>query len=282
LVEVTADSATVSMAASEWFCQRVREVSSGIVGMLGNLAIRRAIAAASDAEERFVILEASATLLAPVLPDGGTLTARGVVRQRRGDILVPEAQITDADGRTVAMVHGACLLRKRQRQPRPRPGERVLLTVLFTDLVGSTDRARELGDARWRDLLEEHNAVVRRQIELDRGREVKTTGDGFLITFDSPSRAVQCARAIRQRLLDLDLEVRAGIHTGECELGGGDVSGLAVHVAARVQSAAAPGEILVSSTVRDLLGASDVALAERGVHTLKGLEGTWVLLAVTE
>lgn len=180
------------------------------------------------------------------------------------------------------MVHGACLLRKRQRQARPRPGERVLLTVLFTDLVGSTERARELGDARWRDLLEEHNAVVRRQIELDRGREVKTTRDGFLITFDSPSRAVQCARAIRQRLLDLDLEVRAGIHTGECELGGGDVSGLAVHVAARVQSAAAPGEILVSSTVRDLLGASDVPLVERGVHTLKGLEGTWVLLAVTE
>ena len=149
-------------------------------------------------------------------------------------------------------------------------------------MVGSTERAREVGDKRWREMLDEHHALVRRQIASHTGREVKTTGDGFLVTFDSPSRAVECARAIRTGVARLGLEIRAGIHTGECELVGSDVAGLAVHVASRVQSAAEPGEILVSSTVRDLVAGSDLKLLERGVFELKGLSGEWPLLAVDE
>jgi class 3 adenylate cyclase len=220
--------------------------------------------------------------MAPVVPDGRPLVAVGVVHHRRGDVLLPGAEVTDDDGQVVAVVQGACLVRERGSRPRQRVAERMLLTVLFTDLVGSTERAQRLGDAKWRELLDEHNALLRRQLDLHRGREVNTTGDGFLATFDSPTRAVECARAMRDGLGQLGLEIRAGIHTGECELVGGDVTGLAVHVASRVQSAAQPGEILVSSTVRDLLGSSEARLVDRGAHKLKGLEGTWVLLGVDE
>jgi class 3 adenylate cyclase len=122
--------------------------------------------------------------------------------------------------------------------------------------------------------------LARRQLEIHGGREVKTTGDGFLATFESPTRAMQCARAIRDGVRRLGLELRAGIHVGECEVGGGDVAGLAVHVASRVQSAAEPGEILVSSTVRDLTAGSGFRLIDRGAHELKGLEGKWMLFAV--
>ena len=158
----------------------------------------------------------------------------------------------------------------------------MLLTVLFTDLVGSTERAGQEGDANWRAVLEDHHAIVRRQIELHAGREVKTTGDGFLATFDSPSRAVHCARAIKSGLAKLGLDLRAGVHTGECELMGADVAGLAVHVASRVESAAEPGEILVSNTVRDLAAGSGLDFIDRGAHELKGISGTWQLFAVAE
>ena len=177
--------------------------------------------------------------------------------------------------------HGTLQLRERRTRQRS-PSNRVLLTVLFTDLVGSTERAGEEGDANWRDMLEDHHAIVRRQIELHTGREVKTTGDGFLATFDSPSRAVQCARAIKTGLVKLGLEIRAGVHTGECELIGADVAGLAVHVASRVQSTAEPGEILVSSTVRDLAAGSGLDFLDRGTHELKGVSGAWQLFAVAE
>jgi class 3 adenylate cyclase len=158
----------------------------------------------------------------------------------------------------------------------------MLATVLFTDLVNSTARLRELGDVRWQALLAEHQAVVRRHLEHFRGREVKTTGDGFLATFDSPARALKCALAIRTGVEPLGLEIRAGIHTGECEVVQGDVSGIAVHLAARVMGAAGPGEVLVSSTVRDLLLGSELRFEDRGRHELKGIEGDWQLFAVRE
>src|SRR5437588_13059792 len=124
---------------------------------------------------------------------------------------------------------------------------------MFADIVGSTEAAARLGDARWTELLDDHHTVVRKQLDLFKGREVKTTGDGFLATFDSPGKAVQCARAIRDGVRRLGLEIRAGLHTGECEVSGADVAGIAVHLAARVQALAAPGEILVSATVHDLV-----------------------------
>ena len=158
--------------------------------------------------------------------------------------------------------------------------DRVLMTVLFTDIVGSTKRAVELGDQRWRDVLVAHAAAVRGEITRFGGREVKTTGDGFLVTFSGPSRGIRCACAIRHRLRQFGIEIRAGLHTGECELIGDDVGGLAVHIGARVAALATPNEVLVSSTVKDLTVGSGLQFEDRGDHTLRGVPGKWHLFAV--
>jgi len=157
--------------------------------------------------------------------------------------------------------------------------DRVLATVLFTDIVGSTERAAALGDAGWRDLLGAHHEVVRRELERYRGREISTIGDGFLATFDGPSRAVRCACAVAQAVRRLGIEVRAGLHTGEVEYVGENVIGIAVHTAARVAALAGPSEVLVSSTVKDLVAGSGLRLAERGTHALKGVPDEWRLFA---
>jgi class 3 adenylate cyclase len=164
---------------------------------------------------------------------------------------------------------------------RPLPAaERVLATVLFTDIVDSTKRAVELGDERWKELLGRHDAHVRRQLERFHGREVNTTGDGFLAWFDGPARAIRCATAIRDVLRGLGLEVRAGVHTGEVEVRDNDISGIAVHVAARVAAAAGAGDVLVSRVVVDLVAGSGLSFTARGEHTLKGVPGEWRLFAV--
>jgi class 3 adenylate cyclase len=158
--------------------------------------------------------------------------------------------------------------------------ERVLATVLFTDIVGSTDLAVHLGDERWRDLLDRHDWTVRTQIGRFRGREVNTVGDGFVATFDSPGRAIECALAIRDTLKALDIAVRAGIHTGEIEIRGDDVAGLAVHIGARVSALAGPGDVVVSGAVPPLVAGSGFEFIDRGEHELKGVPGTWRILAV--
>lgn len=164
---------------------------------------------------------------------------------------------------------------------RPVVSDRVLATVLFTDIVRSTERAAELGDGAWRSLLERHDTLVREEVQRHRGRFVKSLGDGALAVFDGPSRAISSATAIRDRVRDLDLEIRAGLHTGECELlPEDDVGGLAVHIGARVSGLAAPGEVLVSSTVRDLIVGSGQTLTDRGEHDLKGVPGPWRIFAV--
>jgi pimeloyl-ACP methyl ester carboxylesterase/class 3 adenylate cyclase len=165
-------------------------------------------------------------------------------------------------------------------RPAPEP-DRVLATVLFTDIAGSTARAVELGDRRWRELLEVHHAAVRRQLERFRGREVDMAGDGFLATFDGPARGVRCARAIVDAVREVGLDLRAGLHTGECELVNGGVRGIAVHTGARVAAQARPGEVLVSSTVKDLTAGSGIEFEDRGEHELKGVPGEWRLYAVT-
>jgi class 3 adenylate cyclase len=158
--------------------------------------------------------------------------------------------------------------------------ERRLATLLFTDIVGSTERASELGDARWREVLDRHDSAVRRQLARFRGREVKTTGDGFLATFDGPARAVECACAIRDAAAQLGLAVRSGVHTGEVEMRDEDVAGMAVVIAARVGDLAEPGQVWVSRTVADLVVGSGLQFADRGAHTLKGVPGEWTLYAV--
>jgi class 3 adenylate cyclase len=158
--------------------------------------------------------------------------------------------------------------------------DRVLATLLFTDIVDSTRRAADLGDRRWHRLLVDHQEAVRQQLARFRGREVKTTGDGFLATFDGPARAIRAADAIRARLRDLGLEVRVGLHTGEVELLGDDIGGIAVHIAARVMAAAGGGEIVCSRTVKDLVAGSGFAFDDRGTHSLKGVPDPWQLYAV--
>jgi class 3 adenylate cyclase/pimeloyl-ACP methyl ester carboxylesterase len=160
--------------------------------------------------------------------------------------------------------------------------DRVLATVLFTDIVDSTARAAELGDRRWREVLDAHDAVVRQELERAGGREVKTTGDGFLAVFDGPARAVTCAQAIARSVRAFGIEIRAGVHTGETEVRGDDVAGMAVHIGARVMAFAGAGEVLVTSTVRDLVVGSGIQFEDRGRHALKGVPGEWQLLAVQE
>jgi class 3 adenylate cyclase len=157
---------------------------------------------------------------------------------------------------------------------------RVLVTILFTDLAMSTELVASLGDRRWRDLLEQHHTTVRRELTRFDGREVDTAGDGFFATFDGPARAIRCAQAIVTATEALGLGLRAGLHTGEVEVLGDKVAGIAVNIGARVAAHAAPGEILVSSTVRDLVAGSGISFVDRGPTTLKGIEGTWQVFAV--
>jgi pimeloyl-ACP methyl ester carboxylesterase len=164
-----------------------------------------------------------------------------------------------------------------RRGPEP---DRVLATVLFTDIVGSTEQATKLGDRRWRELLERHHALVRSSLDRYQGREVDTAGDGFMATFDGPARAIRCASAAVAGVRSLGLEIRAGVHTGECERFGDKVAGLAVHTGARVAGAAGPGEVLVSQTVKDLVAGSGIEFEDRGAYELKGVPGEWRLYSV--
>jgi class 3 adenylate cyclase/pimeloyl-ACP methyl ester carboxylesterase len=163
---------------------------------------------------------------------------------------------------------------------RPVEVNRILANVLFTDIVGSTGRAASLGDQRWRMLLDAHDRIVREQLSRFQGKEINTTGDGFVASFDGPARAIRCAQAIRDAITRLDIQLHMGLHTGECEVRGDDLGGLAVHIAARVAALAATGEVLVSGTVKDLVVGSGIEFIEHGEHELKGIPGRWRLFAV--
>jgi class 3 adenylate cyclase len=163
--------------------------------------------------------------------------------------------------------------------PPAGQARRLLATVLFTDIVGSTQRAQEAGDRRWRELLDAHDGAARRLVGQEGGRWIKSTGDGVLAVFDGPGRAIRCALALRAELRDIGIEIRAGVHTGELDLRDDDVGGIAVHLGARIMAAAGPGEVLVSRTVRDLVAGSGIALEDRGTHALKGLDDPWQLFA---
>lgn len=158
--------------------------------------------------------------------------------------------------------------------------DRVLATVMFVDIARSTEHAAELGDTRWRELLGNYYAVLRRELSTFRGHEVNTAGDGLLATFDGPARAIRCAQSVREKVRPLGLQVRTGLHTGECELIGGDIGGIAVHIAARVEATAGPDEVMVSSTVKDLVAGSGLKFVDRGAYKLKGVPGEWRLFAV--
>jgi class 3 adenylate cyclase len=205
-------------------------------------------------------------------------------RQLREQMLDLAARIKDAraleiEGSGFTLFEGLtreveAFLSGMEAEPVP---DTVLATVMFTDIVGSTERAATLGDRAWRDLLQEHHILVRRELARFRGQELDTAGDGFFAIFDGPARAISCARAIVSGVRELDLTVRAGVHTGECELQNGKVTGIAVNIGARVAAAAGPGEVLVSGTVKDLVAGSGIEFEERGVRELKGVPGEWRL-----
>jgi class 3 adenylate cyclase len=198
---------------------------------------------------------------------------------------LPTARIIDAEGAPIFPFGAAeesvlAELETLAAGPAPAPADRVLTTVLFTDIVGSTARAADLGDRVWADLIERHHGLVRGELARHRGKEVDTAGDGFFATFDGPGRAIRCAQAIVSAVEPLGIEVRAGVHTGECEIAASKVAGIAVVVGARVAALAGPSEILATSTVKDLVAGSDIVFEERGEFELKGVPGRWRVLAV--
>lgn len=217
-----------------------------------------------------------------IFPDWGRFLARSIPGARHLE-LPGDYHCSWRHDETDAVIEPALgfLLEELQAaEPPPGPVQRMLATVLFTDIVGSTERAVAIGDAEWRHLLDRHDICGAQAVERSGGRLIKTTGDGLLATFDGPSRAIEAGRTIQTDATALNLQVRAGVHTGEIERRGEDVSGLGVHIAARVASLAGPGEILVTRTVRDLTAGSDLIFAERGEHTLRGIPSTWGLFAV--
>jgi class 3 adenylate cyclase len=225
--------------------------------------------------------------LRPTVPADGDLIARATLIHRGRTIAVVRCDITGPDGALVAEATGSVLVLPGRHWERPvsvadeltDEAGRVLTTVLFIDMVDSTRLAVEIGDARWRLLLADYHAVVRDQIRRFRGREIDTAGDGFFIAFDGAARAIECVAAVREKLRRLELDIRAGIHAGECEESGGKLVGIAVHIGARIAAAAADGEILVSSTVKDLVAGSAIDFDDRDEHTLKGIAQPWRLYA---
>jgi class 3 adenylate cyclase len=239
-------------------------LETDIVDILGSIRVPTLVLNRADDDPRLTHGAGPGRFVVERIPG-----ARGVtLRSDEGDVYSEEA----ADA-ILGFLGG-----ETQREV---PGS-VLATVVFTDLVGSTERAAALGDRPWRDLLTRHHADVRRELARFRGDEVDTAGDGFFCRFDGPARAISCAHAIVERARDLDLEVRVGIHTGECELVGEKIAGIAVATGARISSLAHPGEVLVSRTVRDLVAGSGFGFDDRGEHELKGVPGTWRLYAVAD
>jgi class 3 adenylate cyclase/acyl-coenzyme A thioesterase PaaI-like protein len=279
LVHASEGATAWVLRSSEWHCLDRREVQPGVVLSLAHYALTSAAGTLCPPEQRVGVIEQTVSFVAPVVADGRELLARATIVHQR-QFLFATVEVTDGDGHQVAFGSQTAVLTHPARSARDGAKERVLATVLFTDIVGSTQRAVQLGDAAWRELLEEHDAWVRRQLHSFKGHEVKRTGDGFLATFDSPARAVLCARAIRDAVKRIGIEVRAGLHTGECELVGADVAGIAVHIASRIQSTAGPSEVLVSSTVRDLVAGSGLRFTDHGRHILKGIAGDWQLFVV--
>ena len=277
-------SGMLSLTASPWLRSRWIDLQRGPIATLMHMGLSAAALALMKADEYIGVVSQSLTFLGSVDADGRDLIARYGLTHRGSDLLVSEVEVLDGDGNRVAMGSQVSVVRERRRSGTAgaQTPQRVLATILFTDIVGSTRRAQEMGDERWRELLAEHDTMVRRQLRTFNGREVKSTGDGFLAAFESPAQAVQCARAIRDRLRGLDIEIRAGIHTGECDRVGSDLAGIAVHAASRIESVAAPGEILVSSTVHDLVAGSGLSFVDRGLHDLKDLSGQRQLFAVAD
>ena len=276
--------AVTTFPASGWFSRFSREVAPGVVAAVANATWWAATLTLLRPGDSFAGLEQVVRFYREVPADGRALRvgARTTVGNR--NLSVAEVSVFDANGVLVASESATgSFIEGDRRCRRPRvETKRVLATLLFVDIVGSTEHANQLGDAQWRKLLDEHRATVREEIARHEETEIDTAGDGFFVRFETPVSAIDCARAVRTGVKRLGIDVRAGIHTGECEMQGRELSGIAVHIAARVEGAAARGEILVSSTVKDVATGSGLRFEDRGEQALKGVPDTWHLYALAE
>ncbi len=270
---------SVSLPASETHACFTRSLSAGALASFCNFAGWANGYSMIRKGESFLGIEQTARFHASVALDGRTLRSESIVAEHGGSMITEHSRIVDADGRLVVTGGGvACIIDSAQRQKRSAPEtKRVLATLLFTDIVDSTAHAERLADEKWRQLLDEHHRMLREAIIRCGGTEIDTAGDGFFVRFDAPGRAIECARAIRDGVKRLGIDLRVGIHTGECEVHGRSLAGMAVHIAARIQATAAPGEVLVSSTVKELSAGSGLRFEDRGEHALKGVPDPWRL-----
>jgi uncharacterized protein (TIGR00369 family) len=284
VVNVGDGTATVAMPVTPWLLSVDQGVVRGLLVTAPHIAMYGALGSIESARVHFRPADVRVDFFGDVAADGREISATASVEVHTDDSDLATAQVHDSDGNLFAF---ASLRTVRTEDPLrrgvdEREPERVLATVLFTDVVGSTEKASELGDDDWNDVLARHHGIVREQLERHGGREVKVVGDGFLATFDSPAKAIRCARAITTEVPRLGIEVRAGVHTGECEVTGGDLGGITVHIGARVADAAGPRQVMVSGAVRDMLAGSSFRFHDRGVHQLKGVEGEWRLYSVEQ
>lgn len=283
LVAVEEGRCSAKLPATGWLLNANRLVVGGLVAQLPHAAMFSACRTLASPGDYDRTADLRIDFFREVQADGRDLTAVATVLHKDDEGAMASSELFDADGNLVALA-GLRLVRIPAGSVVAGGGgddlERTLATVLFTDIVDSTRHASQLGDRDWKELLERHHVAVREALKRFRGTEVNTVGDGFVATFESPARAVKCARAIRETVARFGVEIRAGLHTAEVEVTEDDIQGIAVHIAARVLGEAAAGEILVSSTVRDLVAGSDLEFSDRGVHELKGVNGEWRLYAV--
>jgi uncharacterized protein (TIGR00369 family) len=275
---------TMTMPATEWLCRFSRFMAPGAIAALANSASQASGLMNLQPGQSFAGLGQSTCFFRAIRADGRLMRAeaRGTIHGR--GLATAAIEVYDADGQLAASAQGLAQLIDSSKRQRATGTEvkRILATLLFTDIVGSTEHARRLGDGGWRALLSQHRNAVRAEILRCEGTEVDTAGDGFFVRFESPARALECARGAREGVRRLGIDIRAGVHTGECELQGRAVTGMAVHVAARIQGLAGAGDILVSSTVKDIVAGSAARFEDRGQHSLKGTPGEWRLFALVE
>jgi len=287
-VEASEGEMALAMPISDWLCNAFGVVYGGAIALLADAAMSLAAGSTVPAATAFSPLDMKVHFLRPVLPADGELIARARVLHRGRTIAVVTCEVIGPEDRLVAQASGSVLILPGRPWLRPvhvadeitQDTDRVLATVLFIDIVDSTRVASEMGDRRWKELLAEYRVAVREQLQLFRGTEIDVAGDGFLVSFDGAARAIRCAVAARDAVRRIGLEVRSGVHTGECELSGGKLVGLTVHIGSRLAAQAAPGEIIVSNTVRELASDSGITFADRGVHALKGITGEWRLYQI--
>ncbi len=282
--EIEEGKASISIPASQWFCTLSSNVSPVIIAALANMTSWIGSLTFHHPGSSIASVENDVRFQTEPVADGRRLVAETCLTHRTRAGFHMATTIRDADGELVA-IHSGGFFRvgaAQRARPHRKEARRVLATLLFTDIVESTKHAERLGDARWRSLLEEHRLGVRREISRHNGTEVDTAGDGFFIRFESPAQAIAAARAAQHATASLGIQLRAGIHTGECELEGNKPAGMAVHIAARIESLAQADEILVSSIVKELATGSSVRFADRGEHELKDVPDRWRLYAVVD